>query len=82
MQQELDRLAAELDERYFRLSDDTENITPEAFVMFQKARVAAALAFALSPNGDQLHEAIYEAISASSDPDEATQAAEAMLRAK
>jgi DNA-binding FadR family transcriptional regulator len=50
--------------------------------MFQKARAAAALAFALSPNGDQLHEAIYEAISASSDPDEAMQAAEAMLRAK
>jgi hypothetical protein len=82
MQQKLDRFAAELDEQYFRLSDNTENITPEAFVMFQKARAAAALAFALSPNGDQLHEAIYEAISASSDLDEATQAAEAMLRAK
>jgi len=82
MQQKLDRLAAELDERYFVLSADTDNITPEAFVMFQKARAAAALAFALSPNGEQLHEAIYEAISASSDPDEAAQAAEAVLRAK
>jgi hypothetical protein len=82
MQQKLDRLAAELDERYFVLSADTDNITPEAFVMFQKARAAAALAFALSPNGEQLHEAIYEAISASSDPDEAAQAAEAALRAK
>jgi len=82
MQQKLDRLAAELDERYFVLSADTDNITPEAFVMFQKARAAAALAFALSPNGEQLHEAIYEAISASSDPDEATQAAAAVLRAK
>lgn len=82
MQQKLDRLAAELDERYFVLSADTDNITPEAFVMFQKARAAAALAFALSPNGEQLHEAIYEAISASSDPEKATQAAEAMLRAK
>jgi hypothetical protein len=85
MQQKLERLAAELDERYFELSDDTENITPEAFVMFQKARAAAALAFALSPNGEELHEAIYEAISTSDDPDDqdaATQAAEAMLRAK
>jgi hypothetical protein len=82
MRQKLDRLTEELDEQYFRLSDNTENITPEAFVMFQKARAAAALAFALSPHGDQLHEAIYEAIYASSDPDEATQAAEAMLRAK
>jgi hypothetical protein len=82
MRQKLDRLTEELDEQYFRLSDNTENITPEAFVMFQKARAAAALAFALSPHGEQLHEAIYEAISASSHPDEATQTAEAMLRAK
>ncbi len=85
VQQRLDRLAAELDERYFGLSDNTDNITPEAFVMYQKARAAAALAFALSPNGQQLHEAIYEAICTSSDPDQedkATQAAEAMLRAK
>ena len=82
MQQKLDRLAAELDERYFVLSGNTETITPEAFVMCQKARAAAALAFALSPNGEQLHEAIYEVICASSDPDEAAQAAEAVLRAK
>ena len=85
MQQTLDRLAAELDERYFELSDNTENITPEAFVTYQKARAAAALAFALSPDGQQLHEAIYEAICASSDPDQqdkATQAAEDMLRAE
>lgn len=82
MQQKLDQLAAELDERYFVLSNNTDNITPESFVMFQKARAAAALAFALSPSGEKLHEAIYEAISASSDLDEATRAAEAMLRAK
>jgi hypothetical protein len=82
MQEKLRRLAEHLDERYFELSDNTENITPEASVMFQKARAAEALALALSPNGEQFHEAIYEAIYASSDPDEATRAAEAMLRAK
>ena len=82
MQEKLLRLAAQLDERYFSLSDNTENITPEAFVMFQKARAAEALALALSPDTEQLPEAIYEAISASSDPDEAAKAAEAMLRAK
>jgi hypothetical protein len=82
LQEKLLRLAAQLDERYFELSEDTENITPESLVMYRKARAAAALAFALSPNGEQLDEAIYEAIYASSDPDEATLAVEAMLRAK
>lgn len=82
MQEKLLRLAAQLDEQYFELSDNTDNITPEASVMFQKARAAEALALALSPNGEQFHEAIYEAIYASNDPEEATQAAEALLRAK
>ena len=82
MQQKLDRLAAEFDERYFELSDNTENITPEALVMFQKARAAEALALALSPNGEQLDGAIYEAIAAWSDRDEAMRAAETLLRAK
>lgn len=82
IQEKLRRLAEQLDERYFELSDNTENITPEASVMFQKARAAEALVLALSPNGEQLHEAIYEAIYASNEPDEATQAAEAMLGAK
>ena len=82
MRQKLDRLAAGFDERYFELSDNTDNITPEAFVMFQKARAAEALALALSPHGEQLDEAIYEAISAWSNQDEAMRAAEAMLRAK
>jgi hypothetical protein len=82
LQEKLRRLAEQLDERYFRLSANNETITSEASVMFQKARAAAALALALSPNGEQLHEAIYEAIFASTDPEEATQAAEAILRAK
>jgi hypothetical protein len=82
LQEKLLRLAAQLDERYFELSDNTENITPEASVMFQKSRAAEALALALSPDAEQLHEAIYEAIYASNDPEEATKAAEAILRAK
>ena len=82
MQEKLLRLATQLDERYFELSANTEAITPEASVMFQKARAAEALALALSPSGEQLDEAIYEAMYASNDLDEATQAAEAMLKAK
>ena len=85
MQKKLGRLAEQLDEQYFRLSGDTENITPAASAMFQKARAAEALALALSPKGEQLDGAIYEAIYASNDleeQDEATQMAEAMLRAK
>jgi len=42
VQQKLDRLAEQLDEEYFRLSEDTENITPESLVMYRKARAAAA----------------------------------------
>jgi hypothetical protein len=82
LQEKLLRLAAQLDERYFELSDNTENITPEASVMFQKSRAAEALALALSPNGKQRHEAIYEAIYASNDPEQGMQVAEAILRAK
>lgn len=82
MQEKLPRLAAHLDEQYFQLSDNTENITPQALAMFQKARAAEALALALSPNAEQLHEAIYEAIYAANDPEEGMQVAEAILRAK
>jgi hypothetical protein len=82
MQEKLRRLATQLDERYFELSDDTENITPEASAMFQKARAAEALALALSSDGEELDEAIHEAIYASSDPVEAMRAAEALLKAK
>lgn len=82
MQQKLERLAAGFDDRYFELSDNTENVTPEAFVLFQKARAAAALAVALSPHGKQLDEAIYEAIAAWSDPEEAMRTAEAMLKSE
>jgi hypothetical protein len=60
MQEKLLRLAAQLDERYFSLSDNTENITPEALAMFQKARAAEALALALSPNAEQLPERLAE----------------------
>jgi hypothetical protein len=38
MQEKLFRLAAQLDERYFELSDNTDNITPEASLMFQKSK--------------------------------------------
>jgi len=78
---ELDRLAGQLDEEYFKLTEAADAITPEALVFFRKARAAAALAFALSPDSRQLHEALYEAIAASSSQPEAMRVAEKALRA-
>src|SRR5579872_748462 len=79
LQEKLHRLAEQLDEEYFRLSANNEAMTPEASLKFQRARAVAALALALSPNGEQLDAAIYEAIFALSDQEEAAQAAEAIL---
>jgi hypothetical protein len=78
----LDRLVAQLDEQYFKLSEETETTTPEALATFRKARAAAALAFALSPDPEQLHEALYEAIAASTNQAEAMRVAETALKAR
>jgi hypothetical protein len=75
----LELLAAQLDEQYFRLAERADAITSEALATFRKARAAAALAFALSADSGQLHEAIYEAIAASSDQAEALRATETAL---
>jgi hypothetical protein len=75
----LEVLAAQLDEQYFKLSKEAEATTYEALATFRKARAAAALAFALSPDSGQLHDAMYEAIIASSDQSEAMRAAEKAL---
>jgi hypothetical protein len=61
----LEALSADLDDKYHQLSENADQMTPEALLLFRKARAASALAFALS--GDGLHEAIYEAISAAND---------------
>ncbi len=75
----LEVLSEQLDERYFKLSEEAESISSEALDTFRKARAAAALAFALSPNSEQLHEAMYEAIAASTDQAETVRAAETVL---
>jgi hypothetical protein len=74
-QHKLEVLATQLDEQYFKLSEKVETAETEALATFRKARAAGALAFALSQDAGQLHEAIYEAIAASSDPSEAMLAA-------
>jgi hypothetical protein len=75
----LEVLSEQLDERYFKLSEEAESISSEALDTFRKARATAALAFALSPNSEQLHEAMYEAIAASTDQSETVRAAETAL---
>jgi len=78
----LDSLTAQLDEHYFKLSEDAGTTTPEALFVFRKARAAAALAFALTPDSGQLHEALYEAIIASTDQADAMRSADEALRAE
>ena len=82
MRQKLDALIAQFDVQYFELSGESDATTPEALVVFRKARAAAALAFALSPDSGQLHEAMYEAIIGSDDQAVAIRVAEAALRAR
>ena len=67
----LERLAAELDDQYFRLDEGGDAVRKqEAVRLFSQARATSALAFALSADGAHLHEAIYEAIAAMDEPGE------------
>ncbi|WP_437967623.1 hypothetical protein WMF04_50180 [Sorangium sp. So ce260] len=81
LQQRLERLAAQLDDEYLRLEQEGDpSKNPESLRVFSKARATSALVFALSNDSAQLHEAIYEAIAAMSDPDELVRAAERELQ--
>jgi hypothetical protein len=82
LRRKIEALSSQLDERYFKLSDETGATTAEALRVFRKARAAAALAFSLTPDARQLHEAIYEAVVASDDREQAMRAAEEALSAK
>ena len=53
------------DDEYFKLDEDEgEERKRAALHIFAKARAMSALAFALAEDASQLHEAIYEALSA------------------
>ena len=82
VRRKLETLAAHLDEEYFQLRDEAHEVIPEALLLFRKARALSALAYALSPDSRQLHEAVYEAISASDDQTEAMRVVETALMAK
>lgn len=77
----LSALAACFDEEYFRLDEDgSEAARAEALRFFAKARGASAVAFAFSDDASQLHESIYEAISAlPDDPSRVLRVVEAAL---
>ena len=65
----LERLAAVLDDEYLRLNEaggDERQVSP----CFYSARAASALAFALTGDDAQVHEAIYESIAALPEPAE------------
>jgi len=86
VRQKLETLSADLDDQYLRLGEDADEesgqVSAEALLLFRKARAAAALAFALSSDSEQLHEAVYEAIIASEDRAETIRSAVKALQGK
>jgi hypothetical protein len=74
-------LAVGFDEAYLRLAEaENPGDRTEALRLFSKARAASAIAFGLSGEGTQFHEAIYEAIAAVEDPAEIVRRADEALR--
>ena len=67
LRERLESLAARLDDEYFQL-DESGGSKQQALVCFSKARATSALMFALAADDAQLHEAIYESISALDEP--------------
>jgi hypothetical protein len=81
VREQLERLAGRFDDEYLRLEDDGDPTHKlEALRLFSKARAASALAFGLSDDDTQLHESIYEAITAMDDPGELMRLVESVLR--
>ena len=81
LRRKVEALSVHLDEEYFQLIAKAHQPTPEALLLFRKARAASALAFALSPVSTQLCEAVYEAISAADNRTEAIRLVETALMA-
>lgn len=80
VRRKLESLSRRFDDEYFRLREEGDSATKlKALLQFQKARAAAALAFALSSDSQQLHEAVYEAIIASEDQAEVVRSVEGAL---
>jgi YD repeat-containing protein len=69
LRERLESLAARFDDEYFQLDEDGGQ-KQQALVCFSKARATSALVFALAADDTQLHEAIYESISALDEPAE------------
>lgn len=64
----LNQLAEEFDDEYFRLDEEDESDREQVSRAFRKARAIAALAFALTDDDGELHEALYEALAACPEP--------------
>lgn len=80
MKEELETLAAHFDDQYIDLDEDGNDASKrEALYLFSKARAVTALVFAVTQDPEQLHEAVYEAISAINNPDEVVRVVEKVL---
>jgi hypothetical protein len=75
-------LVDSLDEAYFRLCDEAEAepIGATALSYFRRARAASAIAFALTEDASELHEALYEALASQDDSSELVASLEEALR--
>lgn len=73
----LHELVATLDDEYFRLEEQGHK--ERALVSFSRARAASALAFVVTADDTQLHEALYEALSAFDAPTELIRLTEGAL---
>ncbi len=78
LRERLESLAARFDDAYFEL-DENGDQKQQALVCFSKARATSALVYALSDDDNQLHEAIYESISALAAPAELVRMVEGAL---
>ena len=80
LRQRLEETAAGIDEQYFQLDESGDPVKKrEALVLFSRARVDTALAFSLSDDDGQIHDAIYETLIALEDPAELVRLVEGAL---
>lgn len=78
LRERVEALSSSLDESYFEASDNGDQA--RSLELFSQARAASAVAYALTPDADVLHEAIYEATVAVEDPANVVGAVERAFR--
>ncbi len=79
LMQRLEAISFRCDDEHVRIMNSTGGDIEEAETYFRKSRVADALVVLLADGPDEVHEALYEAIMAMEDPEQAVSSAGAFL---